>query len=233
MPRRIRRGIVAEGPPLGCRRWKARRSGVAGKGHGDATVPSCPYCRNVNFASPAMPAFPRPHERGIARHRVGTDPKVVLAVPLEDVAVEQRQLVERRQPLAGDILPIDRVCALEPAVLPPGDVVPPRQIVVANRGHHRRLGDRSIEPEGRAAAQLDVVDEGDREPAVDAVRMSSLNASLNRNVTRSRPSRASGVTCMFCSARTTPPNAMHASATTRVILAAIIPSYSTGPSARS
>ena len=114
-----------------------------------------------------MPAFPRPHERGISRHRVGTDPKVVLGVALEDVAVEKRQLVERRQPLAGDILAIDRVCALEPAVLPPGDVVAPRQIVVANGGHDRRLGDRSIEPERRAAAKLDVVDEGDREPAVD------------------------------------------------------------------
>src|SRR5262249_18293627 len=95
---------------------------------------------------------------------------------LQQSGIEERQLVERRQHLARHVLSIDRVRALDPAVLFERDVVATREVVVAHGRQNRRLRNRPIEPHRRGPLQLDVVHERDRHAAVN--RRSKILAKL-------------------------------------------------------
>src|SRR5215218_10050072 len=83
-------------------------------------------------------ALPRPDERRVARRGARANPDVILRVGLEPGAAEEVEPVEARQPLAHTALAIERPRILRPPVSIQGDVIPAREIVVANAGADRR-----------------------------------------------------------------------------------------------
>src|SRR6185503_4060461 len=139
MPRRISRGLSRNGRRSGGGGAFGCRAGSVGR-RTSRTLVVMPRPRGyalLNEGELRLPCdvvtLPRPHERRVARCRVGPHAHVVLAVGLESGAAEERQLVEvGRQPRLRVFLALRLLGALDAAVLHPRELVAPREVVIAH-----------------------------------------------------------------------------------------------------
>src|SRR6185503_3827422 len=111
---------------------------------------------------------PGPDERRVLRRGVGADLDVVLGVGLERCAAEEREPREiARQRAPGRFLFVGRLGKLHPPVHGARHVIAPGQRVVLHGGGDGGGRDLAVEPRRRAAKQIDLVVELDRQAALN------------------------------------------------------------------